>query len=236
MNYKIINLLKTREINSKLTKSEEELLDFIDKNLDKMENYSVIKLCEEAYSSQATLNRLCKKLGFNGFSELKYAIKNDLRLMKNSKNDYIHNAIFYIENINFDSVENILKILKQNKKILLYGLGASQITATYFQRQLLYLGFQAIVISEEKMIEFFDDFILFIISSSGETLRVKHIAKAAKEQGKIIISITKEESSLSKISDASFTHNISIDKLNVIMREQQLHMIIMVNELINKIG
>lgn len=234
MNYKVINLLQTREIRSFLTPSEESLVDFIEKNFREIPQYSVIKLCEEAYSSQATLNRVCKKLGFKGFSELKFSIEEDLKLMDNSKNNYIHNAIFYIDNINFNEIDNIIQILKGNRKILLYGLGASQITAAYFQRQLLYLGFQAIMIGEEKMMESFDDFIIFIISSSGETLRVKHIAKNMRELGRTVVAITKKESSLDGIATSSFTHNISIDKLNVIAREQQLHMIIMINELINR--
>lgn len=234
MNYKVINLLQTREIRSSLTISEEALVDFIEKNFKLIPEYSAIKLCEEAYSSQATLNRVCKKLGFHGFSELKFSISEDLKLMKNSKNNYIHNAIFYIDNINFNEINNIIQVLKNNRKILLYGLGASQITAAYFQRQLLYLGFQAIMISEEKMMESFDDFIIFIISSSGETLRIKHVAKNMKDLGRKVLAITKKNSSLDEISSLSFTHNISIDKLNVIAREQQLHMIIMINELINR--
>lgn len=75
---------------------------------------------------------------------------------------------------------------------------------------------------------------IFIISSSGETLRVKHIAKNMKELGRIVIAITKKDSSLDEIVSSSFTYNLSIDKLNVIAREQQLHMIIMINELINR--
>ena len=234
MNYKVINLLQTREIRISLTRSEESLIDFIEKNFREIPNYSAIKLCEEAYSSQATLNRVCKKLGFKGFSELKFSIEEDLKLMNTSKNSHIHNTIHYIDNINFEEIDNIIKILKNNRKILLYGLGASQITAAYFQRQLLYLGFQAIMISEEKMMESFDDFIIFIVSSSGETLRVKHIAKNMRNLGRNVVAITKKNSSLDELVSSSFTHNISIDKLNVIAREQQLHMIIMINELINR--
>lgn len=233
MNYKVINLLQTREVKAKFTRSEELLLDFIEKNFDVIPEYSVTKICEEAYTSQATVNRVCKKLGFSGFSQLKFFIKEDIENMKNSKTTHIDNTIFYVNNINFDEMEKVIEILKKNKKILLYGLGASQITAAYFQRQLLYLGFQAIMIGEEKMMEAFEDFTLLIISSSGETLRVKHIAKNMKEKGVTVLAITKKDSSLDEIATSSFTHNISIDKLNVIAREQQLHMIIMVNELIN---
>lgn len=183
MNYKVINILQTREIRATLTKSEEELLDFIERNFKEIPNYSAIKICEKAFSSQATLNRVCKKLGFKGFSELKFSIEEDLKLMDNSKNSYIYNTIFYIENINFGEI---------------------------------------------------NDFIIFIISSSGETLRIKHLAKNLKELNRVVVAITKKDSSLDTLSTFSFTHNISIDKLNVIVREQQLHMIIMVNELINK--
>ncbi|MGL4785962.1 MAG: MurR/RpiR family transcriptional regulator, partial [Cetobacterium sp.] len=158
-----------------------------------------------------------------------------LEKMENSKNLSINNTFFYIENINFQDVQGIAEVIKENRKILIYGLGASQITASYLQRQLLYLGFQAIVVSEERMIEQFDDFILFILSSSGETLRVKHVAKKFKESGKTVVAITKSGSSLDEICDFTFTHNISIDKLDAISREQQLHMIIMVNELINRV-
>lgn len=235
MEYKVINLLQTREIKAEFTKSEEDLLDFIEKNFNKIPSYSVMKLCEEAFTSQATINRVCKKLGFKGFSELKYSIESDLEKMDKSKNLNINNTLFYIKNINFQDVKSVVDILKKNRKILIYGLGASQITASYFQRQLLYLGFQGIVVQEERMIEQFSDFTLFILSSSGETLRVKHVAKHFKEKGDTLVSITKFGSSLHEFSKFSFTHNISIDKLDVIAREQQLHMIIMVNELINRI-
>lgn len=235
MEYKVINLLQTREIRGRLTKSEESLLDFIEEKFSEIPNFSVVKLCEEAYSSQATINRLCKKLGFKGFSELKYSIESDLEKMENSKNSNINNTLFYIKNINFQDVKSVVDILKENRKILIYGLGASQITGAYLQRQLLYLGFQVILVSEERMIEQFHDFILFILSSSGETLRMRHIAKNFKDKGKTIVSITKNGSTLHELSNYSFTHNISIDKLDVIAREQQLHMIIMVNELIKRV-
>ncbi|MGL4804414.1 MAG: MurR/RpiR family transcriptional regulator, partial [Cetobacterium sp.] len=146
MEYKVINLLQTRELKAKFTKSEESILDFIEKNFDKIPKYSVVKLCEEAYASQASVNRVCKKLGFKGFSELKYSIEQDLEKMENSKNLSINNTFFYIENINFQDVQGIAEVIKENRKILIYGLGASQITASYLQRQLLYLGFQAIVV------------------------------------------------------------------------------------------
>ncbi|MGL5901505.1 MAG: MurR/RpiR family transcriptional regulator [Cetobacterium sp.] len=233
MSYKVLELLQTREIKDKLTKTDEEILDFLEKNFSRIPDITVLQFCKEAYTSQGSINRLCKKLGFTGFSDLKFSIKEDILEKTHSKRESITNTLYFIENINMKEGKNLAKVLKKNPKILIYGLGASKITATYLQRQLLYLGFQVIFISEEKMLENFNNFILLIISSSGETLRVKHVAKNFKDRGNKVVSITKKGSYLDEVSNSSFTHNISINKLNVITREQQLHMIIMVNELVN---
>lgn len=233
MPYKVLEILQTREIKEKLTKSEDEILDFLEKNFSRIPNITVLEICKEAYTSQGSINRLCKKLGFSGFSDLKFSIKEDILERNKSKRESITNTLYFIENINMKEGKELAKILKETPRILLYGLGASKITASYLQRQLLYLGFQVIFISEEKMLDNFNNFTLLILSSSGETLRVKHVAKNFKSRGNKIVSITKNGSYLDSFSDCSFTHNISIDKLNVITREQQLHMIIMVNELVN---
>lgn len=236
MEYRIINLIETRELNCELTKSEESILDFIEKNFQKIPEYSVIALSKATYSSQASINRLCKKLGMKGFSHLKFAIKEDLELMKSSTHNHINSLSYYIKNIDFESLLPIIKVFRENKRLLIYGLGASQITAAYLQRQLLYLGYQAILLSEEKMLEHFDGFPLLILSSSGETPRIKQAAKKFRDRGNTLISITRKESTLEENSTLAFTHTVSVDKLDVIAREQQMHMFIMVNEIINKLS
>lgn len=236
MEYRIINVIKSREFSCTLTQSEEAILDFIEKNFEKIPEYSVIDLSKLTYSSQASINRLCKKLNLDGFSHLKFAIKEDLELMKNRSQNHINSISYYIKNINFNTITSLIEILQNNKKILIYGLGASQITSAYLQRQLLYLGYQAILLSEEKMLEYFNDFTLLILSSSGETPRVKQAAKKFKDKGNTLISITKKSSSLDELSLYSFNHSVPVDKLDVIAREQQMHMFIMVNEIINKLS
>jgi hypothetical protein len=50
-----------------------------------------------------------------------------------------------------------------------------------------------------------------------------------------ILSITKKDSSISESSDDTFVHDVPVDKMEGISREQQLHMILMINEVINKL-
>jgi hypothetical protein len=50
-----------------------------------------------------------------------------------------------------------------------------------------------------------------------------------------VLAITKSKSTLTQHCDAAFLHDVPVDKLDGISREQQLHMIIMLNEIIDQI-
>ncbi|MCM0650984.1 MurR/RpiR family transcriptional regulator [Clostridium swellfunianum] len=237
MKYKVIHKLRERRFADKITKSEEAVLDYLQKHFNKIPDMTVVELSEQSYTSQATINRACKILGFNGFSELKYAIKEDLVFMDTPSQMYMNKTEFFLEKIDFVSAKNITRHFSDRTvRVMIYGLGASSISAQYFHRQLLYLGIPAILISEESMLAHFRDYMLVVFSSSGETQRILQVVKNAKECGTHVLAITKKDSTLAQMADDSFFHEVNIDKLDDISREQQLHMIIMVNELIDRIA
>ncbi|MFT5875556.1 MAG: RpiR family carbohydrate utilization transcriptional regulator [Clostridium sp.] len=237
MKYKVIQKLKERRFVSKISKSEEAVFDYLEKHFKSIPQISVIQLSQKSFTSQATINRACKTLGFNGYSELKYAIKEDLASIETHNKKHINKTEFFVDKINFASAENITKYFKDsNLKILIYGLGGSEISAKYFQRQLLYLGIPTLLVTQEEMLDYFKEYVIVIFSSSGETIRTNQIAKKAKTCNMHVVAITKKDSSLAQISDSVFYHEINIDKLDGISREQQIHMIIMVNELIDQIA
>jgi DNA-binding MurR/RpiR family transcriptional regulator len=237
MKYKVIHKLKERRFADKVSKSEEAVLDYLQTHFDKIPEMTVMELSEHSYTSQATINRSCKILGFNGFSELKYAIKEDLAFMDNRSQMYMNKTEFFLERIDFVSAKNITShFTDRTVKVMIYGLGASNISAQYFHRQLLYLGIPAILVSEESMLVHFRNYNLVVFSSSGETQRILQVVKNAKVCGTNVLAITKKDSTLAQMADDSFYHEVNIDKLDDISREQQLHMIIMVNELIDRIA
>lgn len=221
MKYKVIHKLKERRFADRISKSEEAVLDYLQKHFNKIPEMTVLELSEQSYTSQATINRACKALGFNGFSELKYAIKEDLSFMDTREQKYMSKTEFFLEKIDFESSENITKYFKdRDVKIMIYGLGASSISAHYFHRQLLYLGIPSILVSEESMLVKFRDYKLVVFSSSGETTRILQVVKHAKECGTYVLAITKKDSTLDQMADEAFYHEVSIDKLDDISREQ----------------
>ncbi|GEN51127.1 MurR/RpiR family transcriptional regulator [Alkalibacterium pelagium] len=234
--YRVIHQLNEQNFDRPITKSEAAVLAYLKENFSKIPRETVVKIAHESYTSQATINRTAKLLGFKGFSDLKYAIKEDVALMNSGTDSHIRNTEYVLSKIDFDSSDCLVKeLFKSRHKLLLFGLGASNVSAQYMARQLLYLGIPAIVVSELQMLKRFEDYTILILSSSGETQRCLQIMHDAKKVNMKVLSITKKESSIMQGSDCAFCHDVAVDKMEGISREQQLHMILMINEVINKL-
>ncbi|MBW8381360.1 MAG: MurR/RpiR family transcriptional regulator [Youngiibacter sp.] len=236
MKYRVIHQLTERNFDKEASKSELEVLDYLEKNFTNIPFLSVIKVANESFTSQATVNRACKLLGFQGFSEMKYAAKEDIELMNSTSERHIANTEYILRKINFDGAASVSDaIIDSRRKLMIFGLGGSNISALYLQRQLLYLGIPSLLVAEMQMFKNFEGYSLIVLSSSGETQRCLQIAKEAKKLKMKVISITKNESSLMKLSDCCFYHDVPVDKMKGISREQQLHIMIMVNEVVDQL-
>lgn len=234
--YRVIHQLKERNFNRAITKSEKAVLDYLEAHFKQIPKWTVIKIARESYTSQATINRTAKLLGFKGFSELKYAIKEDVDLLMSETQTHIRNTEYILSRINFSQVDTFVKHVYQHRKtMLIFGLGASNVSAQYMARQLLYFGIPAIVVSELQMLNQFRGYTLLILSSSGETQRCLQMLENAKRANMFILSITKKGSKINEDSTLSFVHDVAVDKMDGISREQQLHMILMINDVINKL-
>lgn len=64
---------------TKLTESEEILSTYICNHPGGIVNMDVNKLCQKNFVSKPTVYRLCKKLGINGYSDLKVIIAMQLK-------------------------------------------------------------------------------------------------------------------------------------------------------------
>ena len=65
----IIDKMKTLD---HLTIQEKYLVDYIINNQEDILKKNINELAKLSYTSSATISRLCKKLGFNGYKEFKY--------------------------------------------------------------------------------------------------------------------------------------------------------------------
>lgn len=68
-----------------LTPTENQLAQYILQNKDKIEKLSIQELSEQTFASKSAIHRFCKKIGVDGFNELKVRLVQDL--MEESKGD-----------------------------------------------------------------------------------------------------------------------------------------------------
>lgn len=236
MDYKVINQLKERNFDRGYSKSEASVLDYLDDHFKQIPFIGVVKIAAESYTSQATVNRACKLLGFKGYSQLKYAAEEDIKLMERKSSSHIVNIEYIISKIKFEtSVDFVQKLVSSRDKLLVFGLGGSHISAQYLQRQLLYFGISSVFVAETQMLKHFSGYTLLLLSSSGETQRCLQVISEARKAHIDVLSITKKDSSVMSESKLSFCHDVPVDKMEGHSREQQLHMIIMIHEIIDQL-
>ncbi|MBU1020192.1 MAG: MurR/RpiR family transcriptional regulator [Firmicutes bacterium] len=220
----MLNMLKYKE---DLSMAERAVLDYLIENKGVLRDFNVEKIAEAAYTSPASVVRMCKKLGYRGFKDFKVDFilsnakveipenkeYNDVILAKNS-----HYGKSVIEN-NIRILEETLKIhdpialdnaanaIMRARKVLIFGKGSSYLVCKDLEMKLRRINKFAIAQGEshEQLVDgsFINpnDVVVFI-SNSGKTKEIISAALLAKEKKATIISIVKLGSSLlAELSD-----------------------------------
>lgn len=149
-------------------------------------NLSCEKIAYECHISRATLLRLCRKIGLNSFSDLKYLLKENQIEPINSVDDFHNVCINYrllINELQKISFQLICKMIYNAETIYIYGTGNEQKSLAQEVKR-IFLSVDKCVIDlfdkgeVELMRESFCKNDLFIIISlSGETKEGIEIAK-----------------------------------------------------------
>lgn len=211
-------ILKLKMMHENFSKMEQKIADYIlnhPEEVKQLTTYQVAKICK---TSQASIVRFAKKMGFSGYPDFKLSLSQDIGVRSAKKQVNIidseinsddnlqevcqkvaHENVRAIEDtyslLDFKELEKAVKALEKAKRIMILGAGFSGVVAKDLSYKLLELG---------KDVVFEMDFhiqlsllstmgakdILFVISYSGKTKEVYEITKKAKERGILIITLT----------------------------------------------
>lgn len=196
----------------KCSAQEEDILKYLKENLADLPKYTLSSIADNTYCSTTSVTRLIKKLGFDNYRELQYAIK-----MANENNEKAP-MIGQIEYSKF------VGHLDKNQCIYIYGKGASQISAHYLFRKLLKAGYNASLIDEIDLLYSLFNRTVIIISNSGHTSSVIETVQDIKAINRCqIFAITRFNSELSKIADESLLiHGVTSDRDNQTLLMQEI--------------
>lgn len=213
--------VRLREHHIEATQTEKVIIDYILSSLDSMPKLTIYQLAEQTFASPASISRLCKKLGFKGYSDFQKAVIYE----QASRNTYLEGRVIdFAKNSTIEEImdgmisrnilgmeelkqlmseESILKtveLIEASNNLSFFGMGASLIVAMDAQMKFIRGNKMAMVNQDwhsqllvARNMKRGD--LAFTISYSGETEEMVEVTRAAKSNGAKIITLTNQDNS-----------------------------------------
>ena len=208
-----------------LSKMERKTAECMAENQDKLIYASITELAELAGISEATVTRVCTKLGYSGFQALKVSVARELvsqqeKIHEDLKADSppemiidkifssaIHTLTMTRKALDGKAVAGSIDALCRARRIVVIGNGNSGAIALDAQHKFLRIGLNVSAYTDDHMqmiavVSMTKDDVLIAISHSGSSRDVAEAMQVAKENGATVISITNNGiSPVSKLAD-----------------------------------
>lgn len=201
----------------KLSETEQEILAYLVENIDTVLDKGVRTIAKENYTSPATVMRLAKKLGYQGFIDLYYnlepLVKDREQGDSESGWELADNPLVELAQLNpITKIQEFTELLQANQEqaIFLYATGFSATIAEYIYKKLLVNGQRTLFASGMDSIGILESNIksagIFItITKSGETTNVIEKMRYFKKQGIPVVTFTNESpNTAAEIADIAF--------------------------------
>ncbi|MDR0300186.1 MAG: MurR/RpiR family transcriptional regulator [Streptococcaceae bacterium] len=203
-----------RQLNS----LEMRAFNVVVKNPEHLLNLTIREFAEEPHVSTSTIIHMCKKLGFDGWAELKYYLKAQT-LVLTRETQYYDNMLefsMFLNRLNSSAYQKNLEMaaemVAQADYSIFCGVGTSGSLSDYGSKYFVNIGLRAFAISDPfQAIQANKsaDIVALILSESGNTEQVVNKAIEFKNSGAKIISITNHENNnIAKLADIRLTYNL----------------------------
>lgn len=210
-------LIHLREASDILSQTERPVADFLLEHPDEAAALTIHALAQKTFASPSTIVRMCRKLGFEGYKDMRRALTYELAVRKRNaqmerreikRANSLQDIVDIITYKNVSSLEDTrmlmdtevlqqcVDLLRGCKSILLFGIGASLIAAQDAHLKFLRLN-KPCFISSDWHSQYLQaknstpDDVGIAISYSGNTVEVIECMKVLKENHTPIIAITR---------------------------------------------
>lgn len=135
---KIMIIELSPNILENLSKTELEIVNFINDNEERLSELSIVDIAFETYSSPSTVSRAIRKCGINGFNELRYKLtqkveNKEIHDLNEIMNKSLIEATSVIEHMSLTNLLNILHTIRdakrKNERILIFARGLTELVA-----------------------------------------------------------------------------------------------------------
>ena len=218
-----------RSVYGDLTRSEQRIADYIMDNAEKIMEQTIPELAKNTGSSEITVSRFCKKLGFSGLQGLKIALAAELSAASGKSfqeinlSDSVETVTAKVFQNIVDGLQDTLKILdyreveeavdalSQARRVAVYGFGNSANVCRDIETRFMRFGISVQAYSDisqqvTSASLLTKDDVVIAVSHTGATLKLLESVRIAKAAGARIIVITSyAQSSLARLGDIVLT-------------------------------
>ncbi|QAS53465.1 MurR/RpiR family transcriptional regulator [Halobacillus litoralis] len=180
----------------KLNDTDDQVIAFMLEHKQQVIGMSIQMLAEQLFTVPNTITRLSKKLGYDGFSQLKNSLKEEVQ-EENEPKDF---SVAYhmkrtLELVDEERLNKVAEQLHKARRIYTFGVGDTlpfcEILTTHLKvggkpaEYFLHRHDAIYAINHAKSHD-----VLILLSMSGETEQILEMARLAKEKGVLVISLT----------------------------------------------
>ena len=168
------------EKKAKLSQTEQSVLEYLMEHTEEALKIGIRGVAQKKYTSTATVMRLAKKLGFEGFREMIYSFRTEMDPAGNTLPEELREQIHFIYDM--QKLDIFFHILARKGFICIQAEGHSALLAEYLEKKLLgnacivirkeYLGADTIVRNFRNQLD-----AMVIISKSGNSVAGVEVAK-----------------------------------------------------------
>lgn len=210
-------LIKIRDMKDSLTPVEKLVAEYVLANLEEIPHLSIKSLAQLTKTSDASVLRFCKTLGYTGYRSFIVSISASLGSMDDEQKDQYTDIqpgddlsviIANISRNNSKSIEDTLsvidkneiaravQVLRESKRIVFFGIGASGLVGIDAEQKFSRINKMCHTYTDghsqltaATLLEKND--VAIFISNSGNTVEILDSLEIAKKNGACVIAITK---------------------------------------------
>lgn len=184
-----------------LNETDDAILIYIREHMKEISTLTIQKMSQNLFVAPNSIMRFAKKLGYSGFSELKFAIQNEFHpsdkvtLGRQLMDMLPGNIVKTLDLVDMEQVELAAKVIHESNCCILVGVGDSN-----YYCELLGKNLRCVDCNVQYHIQIHDmiyavehgkpEDVVLVISARGQNRRLVELAKRAKEKGMRTISIT----------------------------------------------
>ncbi|MEZ8115896.1 MULTISPECIES: MurR/RpiR family transcriptional regulator [Vibrio] len=201
---------------------ERAIYEYLISHASELQDISAKTIANKALTTTTSVNRVCKKMGYASYTELRYKLASELRQQVTEPSN----------ETNLQQIIGVANTLKSSPVVYLYSRGASIVSVSYLSRFLSLANVPHLVITDIHQLTRAELGTLLLISKSGETNAVIEMAQNAKRKGLKVLGISHNGSTLDQVCHLNVALDEQVDGISLYGRESQIHTL----QIIDQIG